>query len=77
VLVAVEEGLLDLDTPIKTYLPEFSVHSKYEDNPEDKITLRHLLSHTAGFTHIAPNYDEDLPLTFEEHIKSIKHSWLK
>lgn len=77
VLAAVEEGLLGLDTPISTYLPEFSVHSKYEEDPEDKITLRHLLSHTAGFTHIAPNYDEDLSATFEEHIKSIKHSWLK
>ncbi len=77
VLVAVEEGLLNLDAPIKTYLPEFSVHSIHEDNPEDKITLRHLLSHAAGFTHIAPNYDEDSPRTFEEHIKNITHSWLK
>lgn len=77
VLVAVEEGLLDLDVPIKAYLPDFFVHSIYEDNPQDKITLGHLLSHTAGFTHIAPNYDEDFPRTFEEHIKSIRHSWLK
>lgn len=79
VLMAVQEGLLDLDAPIKKYLPEFTVHSPYEDHPEDKITLRHLLSHRAGFTHEAPvgsNFD-DRPHSFQEHIQSISDTWLR
>jgi D-alanyl-D-alanine carboxypeptidase len=38
-----EEGLLDLDQPVTTYLPWFEVRSDYEP-----ITVRHLLGHTAG-----------------------------
>ena len=30
VLMAVQEGLVDLDAPISTYLPEFRVHSLYD-----------------------------------------------
>ena len=79
VLMAVQDRILDLDTPITKYLPEFTVQSPYEDYPEDKITLRHLLSHRAGFTHEAPigsNFD-DRPHTFQEHIASISDTWLK
>jgi len=43
------------------------------------ITLRHLLSHTAGFAMEAPignNFDPTL-CSFEEHIKSISDTWLR
>ena len=50
VLMAVKDGLLDLDTPISTYLPDFTVNSIFDERPQDIITLRMLLSHTAGFT---------------------------
>lgn len=76
---AAQEGLIDLDKPIKYYLPNFKVNSAFENNPEEKITIRHLLSHTAGFTHEAPvggNFDTNSP-SFEEHIKSISNTWLK
>jgi CubicO group peptidase (beta-lactamase class C family) len=79
VLVAVEDGLVDLDTPITTYLPDFTVHSIFEDHPESRITLRHLLSHTAGFTHEAPvgnNWDLDAD-SFDAHIRSISDTWLR
>ncbi len=79
VLFAVQDGLLDLDAPITTYLPEFTVQSRFEEHPERKITLRHLLSHTAGFTHEAPvgnNFDTPSP-SFEEHARSISRTWLK
>jgi CubicO group peptidase (beta-lactamase class C family) len=79
VLVAVQDGLLDLDAPITDYLPDFSVRSRYEDHPERKMTLRHLLSHRAGFSHEAPvgsNYDSR-PMTFSEHILSISDTWLR
>ena len=79
VMQAVGAGRLDLDAPITTYLPEFTVHSAFEAQPERKITLRMLLSHTAGFTHEAPignNYDLD-PGTFEAHVRSISDTWLR
>ena len=79
VLMAVQEGLLDLDTPITKYIPDFTVNSPLEEHPERKMTLRLLLSHRAGFTHEAPlggNYD-DRPHTFDEHVLSISDSWLR
>jgi hypothetical protein len=38
-----EAGLVDLQAPVRRYLPWFSVRSRYE-----AITIHHLLSHTAG-----------------------------
>lgn len=79
VLAAVRDGLLDLDAPITDYLPGFIVHSRFEEHPERKITLRRLLAHRAGFTHEAPvggNFDSR-PITFNEHILSISDSWLR
>ena len=79
VMIAVQDGLVDLDTPITTYLPEFIVNSRWEDNPQDKMTLRHLLTHTAGFTHEAPvgNNLDALYDTFEQHVLSISNTWLR
>ena len=77
VLKAVEEGLLDLDTPISEYIPEFTVKSRFEEKPQDKITLRLLLSHQAGFTHEAPVGNNFVPGGFEEHIRSISRTWLR
>jgi len=79
VLMAVQEGLLDLDTPISNYLPKFTVKSRYEENPELKITLRHLLSHWSGLTNNPPvgNYYDSNPHRFEDHINSISETWLK
>ncbi len=79
VLIAVQDGFLDLDRPITEYLPDFTVHSRFEMDPERKMTLRHLLSHRAGFTHEAPvggNFDSR-PHTFSEHILSIFDTWLR
>ncbi|MFC1634025.1 serine hydrolase domain-containing protein [Planctomycetota bacterium] len=79
VMIAVQDGLVDLDTPIATYLPEFTVNSRWEDNPQQKITLRHLLSHTAGFTHEAPvgnNLDTRYD-SFEQHVLSISDTWFR
>jgi len=41
----VEIGLLDLDEDINTYIDGFKIPDTY---PEP-VTLRHLLTHTAGF----------------------------
>ena len=79
VMLAVQEKLVSLDTPVVSYINNFTVNSKFEKDPEKKITLRHLLSHRAGFTHDAPvgnNYQTDFN-SFEQHINSISNCWLK
>ncbi len=44
VMQLVEQGKLDLDTPIQTYLPDYPKQTKTQ------ITTRHLLSHTSGIS---------------------------
>jgi CubicO group peptidase (beta-lactamase class C family) len=46
VMQLVEQGKLDLDTDVNEYLTEFKIRDTYPGNP---VTLRHLLTHTAGF----------------------------
>lgn len=45
VMRLVDEGLLDLDTPVARYLPDLHLGS---EETQDRVTLRHLLSHTSG-----------------------------
>jgi CubicO group peptidase (beta-lactamase class C family) len=54
VLLIVEEGLVHLDEPIATYIPEFAIHNKQE------VTLKHLLTHTSGLTAHRSYYAENL-----------------
>ncbi len=42
-MMLLEEGKIELDTPVSKYLPVFNTGEKA------KITVRHLLTHTAGF----------------------------
>ncbi|MER7798590.1 serine hydrolase domain-containing protein [Microbacterium sp. NPDC096154] len=46
VMQLVDEGLLDLDAPIRAALPEFAIG---DEEAAATITARHLLSHQAGF----------------------------
>jgi CubicO group peptidase (beta-lactamase class C family) len=78
VLLAVQDGLLELDEPITTYLPDFKVYSRYEERPEEKITLRHLLGHTSGLPHEAVGCNMLEPVgTLDDRIKGIFGIWLK
>ena len=45
-MTLVDDGLLDLDAPIVTYVPELALS---DSAARDQITTRHLLTHTAGF----------------------------
>ena len=45
VMQMVDEGKLDLDVPVQTYLPTFKVA---DPDVSAKVTLRHFLSHTSG-----------------------------
>lgn len=46
ILQLVEHGLIDLDQPITTYLPEFSFKTRFPDALP--ITIRHVLTHHSG-----------------------------
>jgi CubicO group peptidase (beta-lactamase class C family) len=46
IMMLVDEGALDLDVPIRHYLPGFEVR---DPHARDVVTARNLLSHTSGF----------------------------
>jgi len=79
VMVAVQDGMLELDVPIIEYFPQFTVNSRFEENPEKKITLRHLLSHTSGIAHEAPvgNAREPSYGSLKEKVLSVSDTWLR
>ncbi|GAB3282319.1 serine hydrolase domain-containing protein [Parahaliea aestuarii] len=53
VMQQVEQGKLDLDVDVNTYLETFQVEDTYPGQP---VTLRHVLTHTAGFEDGAVGY---------------------
>src|SRR3546814_12981458 len=46
-MALVEDGLLDLDTPVVEYVPELTFA---DETATRTVTMRHLLTHTGGFT---------------------------
>lgn len=46
VMQLVDEGLIELDRPVRQYLPEFAVA---DEEASEMVTVRQLLSHTGGF----------------------------
>ncbi len=78
-MIAVQEGLLDLDVPIKRYLPDLTVQTRFGGDPFAAITIRHLISMTSGLTHDAPvgnNSDASSP-SYDAHIRSFARSWMR
>ncbi|MFI8684569.1 serine hydrolase domain-containing protein [Rossellomorea sp. NPDC077527] len=73
IMQLVEENLVSLDDPVVQYLSYFRTKNKQQS---DRITIRHLLSHTAGFPSelgianmTAPNVRDifsDTPTEFQE-----------
>lgn len=57
VLSLVEEGLLDLDEPVRRYLPELRLA---DTDALDRLTLRHVLTHQAGFDGELPEGETEL-----------------
>lgn len=49
VMSLVERGAIDLDAPVGRYLGEFDTKAF------ERVTIRHVLTHTAGFSPIPPN----------------------
>lgn len=46
VMQLLDEGLVDLDAPVRRYLPDFRVS---DEEASAAVTVRHLLTHTGGF----------------------------
>ncbi len=62
IAMLIEQGCLQLDAPVAAFIPEFAAHGK------DAITVRHLLTHTAGIRGLDLGY----PLvTWEETLAKI------
>jgi len=78
ILTAVQDGILDLDVPISKYLPNYMLNSEFEEHPQDKITLRHLLCHKAGLAHKLPDIDsvEARERSLEQHAGKIAQTEL-
>ena len=55
-----ERGLVDLDSPVRRYLPEFAVA---DPAASDAITVRQLLNQTSGFTGAAGTAPLSMPAT--------------
>jgi len=51
-MLLVDQGKLELDAPVQQYLPEFRGAGK------DRVTVRHLLTHSAGLPAWRPLYSE-------------------
>ncbi len=66
VMQLLERGLVDLDAPITTYLPDFRVN----DPRASSITVRHLLTNTSGLggSEFYGGTDDD---ALERHVKSL------
>lgn len=46
IMMLVDEGKLELDVPVRTYLPNFKLQ---DESIAEKVTVRQLLTHTAGW----------------------------
>ena len=60
-----DEGRLSLDAPAERYVPELA-GLRYPTSDAPKITIRHLLSHSAGFPEDNPWGDRQLAITDEQ-----------
>ena len=64
IMQLVEKGKIQLNSPITNYIPEFKQLNVYVDGnnqtPREPITLKHLLTHTAGFSYGWTDHPVDL-----------------
>lgn len=70
IMILVDRGQVDIDTPVRKYLPEFRGASK------DSITVRHLLTHTAGLSPWQPTYfHADSPHEVFDYIRTLPQEY--
>ena len=73
-----QEGKLDLDTTVVSYLPEFAGPDSLNDSLKQTITIKNLLTHTAGmrpfkrfFAMEAPDLDALLDSVFQAELDTL------
>ncbi len=73
-MMLVEQGLIDLDQPVQTYLPEF----KPKNTTGKQITLRQMLAHRSGLVREAPvgNYFDASEPTLTQTVASLNQTEL-
>lgn len=65
VMQLVEQGLIDLDAPIQTYIPDYPMQEKTQ------ITTRHLLSHTSGISGYKNGKEAQTKTTYATMAKAV------
>lgn len=65
----VDQGKLDLDTPVQSYITWFRVA---DDDGSQKITIRHLLNHTSGLSDAGFSVVPSRNTSFEESVRMLK-----
>ena len=75
VMKLAEEGKMDIDKPFKTYLPEFSIKSRFGST--DSITPRNIMTHHSG---LPGDWLDGMfakkPIMYTEHVKLIKDEYV-
>lgn len=75
VMKLVEEGKMDIDKPFKTYLPEFSIKSRFGST--DDITPRTIMTHHSG---LPGDWLDGMfsfhPTNYTEYVKLIKNEYV-
>ena len=66
-----ERGMLNLDDPVAVHIPEFGVRGK------DRVTVRHLLTHTAGFRAFGLRRDQPVEQALLEiYAMTLEPNWI-
>ncbi len=73
ILQLVEQDLVDLDSPVKAYLPWFRVSDPVAST---SITIRHLLNHTSGLSELGYNRVLRSDATLEQGVHDLQHARL-
>lgn len=73
VLQLVEDGKIDLDAPVRTYLPWFRVA---DEAAAGAITVRHLLQHTSGLSQPGYNRVPPADTSLEDGVRDLRHARL-
>lgn len=70
VMQLVEEGKIELDEPVQTYLPDFTTQ---DPEAAARVTVRHLLNQTSGLSDAGfPAYTLPQPASIEERVESLR-----